>query len=124
METTRNAIYFQEDPGAHNSSNPPTGLPRFDNATNARIWRYDLRTGALRVIAEVNQNVPGAPTTLVKGAWESSGIVDASSVFGRGAFLVDIQAHGWDVMVPGGNDPPAVQQREQGQLLLIKVRDP
>ena len=124
METTRNAIYFQEDPGAHNSSNPPTtaAFPPFPNATNARIWRYDLRTGALRVIAEVNQTVPGAPTTLAKGTWESSGIVDASSEFGRGAFLVDIQAHQWDV--PTNSHPGQNRQREQGQLLLIKVRDP
>jgi hypothetical protein len=61
---------------------------------------------------------------LAKGAWESSGIVDASSMFGRGAFLVDVQAHGWDVPAGTGNDPPAVPQREQGQLLLIKVRNP
>jgi hypothetical protein len=123
METTRDAIYFQEDTGGHNSSAPAAVFPPFPNATNARIWRYDLKTGALRVIAEVKQDVPGSPTT-VKGAWESSGIVDASSVFGRGAFLVDIQAHGWDTAVPGGNDPPAIQQRESGQLLLIKVRNP
>jgi hypothetical protein len=123
METTRNAIYFQEDPGGHNSANPASQFPRFDNATNARVWRYDLRTGALRVIAEVKQDVPGSPTT-VKGTWESSGIVDASSMFGRGAFLLDVQAHGWDVPSGGGNDPPAVPQREQGQLLLIKVRNP
>ena len=56
-----------------------------------------------------------------KGAWESSGIVDASSVLGPGAFLVDVQAHGWETPVPGGNDPPAVQQREHGQLLVLRV---
>ena len=66
--------------------------------------------------------MPGAPTTLAKGTWESSGIVDASRVFGRGAFLVDIQAHQWDV--PTNTHPGQNRQREQGQLLLIKVRDP
>lgn len=123
METTRAAIYFQEDPGSHNGSAPPAAYPAFPTATNARIWRYDLRTHELEVVAEVNQSVPGSPTT-VKGAWESSGIVDASSLFGRGAFLVDVQAHGWDIPAGGGNDAPAVPQREQGQLLLIKVKKP
>jgi hypothetical protein len=56
-----------------------------------------------------------------KGTWESSGIVDVSAVFGPGAFLVDIQAHQWDMPAGAGNDPPAVPQRERGQLLLIKT---
>ena len=127
METTADAIYFQEDPGAHNSSNPPVppavgppGYPPFLAATNARVWRYDLATGGLTVVAEVNQSVPGSPTT-VKGTWESSGIVDASAIFGSGAFLVDVQAHGWDEVIPGGNDPPAVPSREKGQLLLLRA---
>jgi hypothetical protein len=122
METTENALYFQEDPGAHNSSNPPTtaAFPPFPNATNARIWRYDLATSALQVVAEVDQSVPGSPTT-VKGTWESSGIVDASAAFGEGAFLVDVQAHGWDFPAGTGNDPPAVPKRENGQLLLLRA---
>jgi hypothetical protein len=127
METTADAIYFQEDPGAHNSSAPPVppavgppGYPSFPNATNARIWRYDLATGALQVVAEVNQSVPGSPTT-VKATWESSGIVDASAAFGDGAFLVDVQAHTWDFAAGTGNDPPAVPKRENGQLLLLRA---
>jgi hypothetical protein len=115
VETTRNAIYFQEDPGSHNAQ------PAFAGATNARIWRYDIRTRALTVVAEVDQSM--SPVTN-KGAWESSGIVDVSSVFGRGAFLVDIQAHGWDLDAGMGNDTPAVPKRERGQLLLIRVPNP
>ena len=107
VETTKNAVYFQEDPGSHNAQ------PSFAGATNARIWRYDLESHALTVVAEVDQSM--SPITN-KGAWESSGIVDASSVFGRGAFLVDIQAHGWDMDAGAGNDPPAVPKRERGQL--------
>ncbi|MDQ3992419.1 MAG: hypothetical protein M3229_02045 [Actinomycetota bacterium] len=112
VETTKKSIFIQEDPGSHNSQ------PSFAGATNARVWRYDIATGALTVVAEVDQSM--SPVTN-KGAWESSGIVDASAVLGAGAFLVDIQAHGWDTPVPGGNDPPAVQQREHGQLLVLRV---
>jgi hypothetical protein len=115
VETTKNAVYFQEDPGSHNAQ------PTFAGATNARIWRYDLATRALTVVAEVDQS-PSPITN--KGTWESSGIVDASAVFGAGAFLVDVQAHQWDMPAGVGNDPPAVPQRERGQLLLIRVPNP
>jgi len=114
IETTTDGLYIQEDTGSHNAQ------PAFPGATNARVWRYDLTTGALTVVAEVNQAVPGSPS-VNKGAWESSGIVDASAVFGPGAFLVDVQAHGWDDTLEGGNDSPAVPKRENGQLLLLRA---
>ena len=115
VESTSSAIYFQEDPGSHNSQ------PLFPAATNARVWRYDLTTGISRVVAEVDQSM--SPITN-RGTWESSGIVDASAVFGPGAFLVDVQAHQWDMDAGTGNDPPAVPKRERGQLLLIRVTNP
>jgi hypothetical protein len=115
METTRNAIFWQEDPGSHNAQ------PANPAATNARIWRYDLATGTSTVVAEVDQSMS---PIVNKGTWESSGIMDASEVFGRGAFLVDVQAHQWDMDAGPGNDPPAVPKRERGQLLLIRVANP
>ena len=116
VESTKNAIFFQEDPGGHQ-----TQSATFPNATNARIWRYDLATGISTVVAEVDQSM--SPVT-TKGTWESSGIFDASAVFGPGAFLVDVQAHQWDMPAGVGNDPPAVPMRERGQLLLIRVANP
>jgi hypothetical protein len=115
VESTAGAVYFQEDPGSHNAQ------PAFPGATNARIWRYDLATGTRRVVAEVDQSM--SPVTN-RGTWESSGIVDASEVFGPGSFLVDVQAHQWDMDAGTGNDPPAVPKRERGQLLLIRVPNP
>ncbi len=50
IESTANAIYFQEDPGSHNAQ------PLFPAATNARVWRYGLTTGMTRVVAEVDQS--------------------------------------------------------------------
>jgi hypothetical protein len=114
VETTKSAIYITEDPGGHNAQ------PAFAGATNARVWRYDLASHALTVVAEVKQDVPGSPVTN-RGAWESSGIVDVSAVFGAGAFLIDVQAHGWDMDAGTGNDAPAVPKRERGQLLLLKI---
>jgi hypothetical protein len=115
VETTANSIFFQEDVGSHNAQ------PLFPGATNARIWRYNLATGISTVVAEVDQSM--SPVTN-KGTWESSGIVDASSVFGAGSFLVDVQAHLWDMDAGTGNDPPAAPKRERGQLLLIRVPNP
>jgi len=118
VETTADALYIQEDTGAHNSSSPPSAYPAFPGATNARIWRYDLTTGNLTVVATVDQSaLPGA----AKGAWESSGIVDASSVFGPGAFLVDVQAHGWELETVASPVTGVNYNREAGQLLLLRV---
>jgi len=115
VETTSDGLFIQEDTGGHNAQSAS-----FPNATNARVWRYGLPAGGLTVVAEVNQAVPGAPA-LNRGSWESSGIVDVSSVFGPGAFLLDVQAHGWDETLSGGNDAPAVTKREHGQLLLLRA---
>ena len=114
VETTTDAVLFTEDPGGHNAQ------PTFAGATNARVWRYDLTTHELKVVAEVDQAVPGSPVTN-KGSWESSGILNASTLFGPGSFLIDVQAHGWDMDAGTGNDAPAVPKRERGQLLLLKV---
>jgi hypothetical protein len=112
VESTATGLFFQEDPGSHNAQ------PLLPAATNARIWRYDLTTRVSTVVAEVDQSMS---PVVNRGTWESSGIVDVSSVFGPGAFLVDVQAHQWDMPAGAGNDPPAVPQRERGQLLLIKT---
>jgi hypothetical protein len=115
VETTTEGLYIQEDTGSHNAQSAS-----FPNATNSRVWRYGLATASLTVVAEVNQAVPGAPA-LNRATWESSGIVDVSSIFGAGSFLLDVQAHSWDDTLGGGNDAPAVPKREHGQLLLLRA---
>jgi hypothetical protein len=121
VETTGHSLLIQEDPGGHNNATSAA----FPDATNARIWRYDLNAGSLSVVAEVVQS---ADPNAANGTWESSGIVDASAVFGQGAFLVDVQAHSLFVDTAPGPDfvnPPAgpdwLYKREGGQLLLLTV---
>jgi hypothetical protein len=53
------------------------------------------------------------------GGWESSGIVDASKFFGKGAFLVDIQAG--TLIVEEEVRGTLTYQREGGQLLLFRL---
>ena len=61
------------------------------------------------------------------GAWESTGIVDASAAFGRGVFLINVQAHTLWVEKAAGDDnngdagPDFTYKREGGQLLLIRI---
>lgn len=112
--TTKRAIYVTEDPGSHN---------KFTGATNARVWRISLATGSRRVVAVVDQS--SSPNATKPGDWETAGIINVSSVFGPGAFLINVQAHGWDEKVgepayEGGPTP----YREQGQLLLMRVARP
>ncbi|HEY8192509.1 MAG TPA: hypothetical protein VIF36_01170 [Gaiellaceae bacterium] len=120
VETTKDLVLFQEDPGGHNQYPLGTG-------TTARIWAYDLKKGgAPYVVARVNQSADEGPTDVdanpaksLAGGWESSGIIDASKYFGKGAFLVDVQAG--SLVVEEEVRPDATYQREGGQLLLFRL---
>jgi hypothetical protein len=140
IETTQTGVLLTEDPGSSqqfpvNSSDP--------SATTARLW-YVPFSGSPQVVAKVNQTADEGPTdvdppdittigsaALVSpgnwGAWESSGIVDASAAFGRGAFLINVQAHTlWVESEPGDDNdedgiPDFTYKREGGQLLLIRI---
>jgi hypothetical protein len=136
LETTANSLLIQEDPGSSQQFNPGD-----TDATTARIWRYDVSgtdAGTLEVVAKVDQSADEGSTDVDSasaakwGAWESSGIVDASAAFGPGAFLVTVQAHSlWIEKAPGPDytGPYAVPdgvadftlKREGGQLLLVRI---
>jgi hypothetical protein len=115
LETTAGSLLITEDPSSANQ------WAAGDTAgTTARVWRYDLDTGDLEVVLHVDQSADPAAN---QGAWEASGVVDASQYFGRGAFLVTVQAHtiwvGQRVQSP--YSPAALQTREGGQLLLVRI---
>jgi hypothetical protein len=111
LETTRTALLIQEDPGSQNRYAPTDA-----NGTTARVWRLDLRGGALTVVARVDQSAdPMAPL----GDWESSGIVNAAAVAGRGWFFTNVQAH--TIFVEQRVENGVTFKREGGQLLLIRI---
>ncbi|CAN5833482.1 hypothetical protein BH23ACT10_BH23ACT10_26960 [soil metagenome] len=96
LDTSRRSLMVQED------------------TDNAKILRHDFRSGAWSTVATVND--PDG---------ESSGIVDASRWFGRGAWLVNVQAHGTNVAeraTTDENGDPLLLKREDGQLLLMRIR--
>jgi hypothetical protein len=135
LESTPQGLLITEDPGSSQQFTPTEA-----NATTARLMRYTFATSALDVAARVDQSLdenPGAPGVPsdkdlagagLWGAWESSGIVDASAYFGPGAFLATVQAHTYwiekllssdDNFLPPG--PDYTHKREAGQLVLLRI---
>ncbi len=127
IETTQNGLLLTEDPGSSQHFDPTE-----TNATTARLWHVPF-AGAPVVVAKVDQSADGVAGRDVDGranakwgAWESTGIVDASRAFGAGAFLINVQAHSlWVEKAPGeagliaGDD--FTYKREGGQLALIRI---
>lgn len=96
---TKGNLLIQEDPG--------------NNAQLARILAYDVDTGARGVVAEFDPALfrTGGAKFLTQDE-ESSGIIDARDVLGKGWFLFDAQVH------KAAADPAKV---EPGQLLALHV---
>jgi hypothetical protein len=129
VESTRNGILVTEDPGSSQQFTPGDS-----SGTTARLMYASFANPNVpAVAARVNQTADGGPTDVDGrapgnwGAWESTGIVDASKAFGPDMFLINIQAHTlWIEKAPGeDNYAPAgadfTYKREGGQLLLIKI---
>jgi hypothetical protein len=129
VETTANGLLLTEDPGS--SQQFAAGDP---NGTTARLWHVPFANPAgAEVVAKVNQSEDGLGTDVDgrapgnQGAWESTGIVDASQAFGPDAFLINVQAHTlWVEKAPGDDNngdlqPDFTYKREGGQLALIRI---
>jgi len=138
IESTKDGILVQEDPGSSQQFTAAEQASDPTRATTARIWWVPFAdngsAGTPEIVAKVDQSQDGQSGLDVDGrpngnwgAWESSGIVDASKVFGKGAFLVNVQAHtlwiekanGPDLVAPAG--PDWTFKREGGQLLLLRL---
>jgi hypothetical protein len=130
IETTATGLLLAEDPGGSQQFAPADwGLP---NATTGRLW-YVPFSGSPQVVVKIDQSADGGPTDVDGrpagswGAWETTGIVDASDAFGPGYFLINIQAHTlWVEKAPGEDNngdsqPDFTYKREGGQLLLIYI---
>jgi hypothetical protein len=85
------------------------------------IWRFDLVRGRVGVDASTATRVaqldpPGRDNVPVgPGVWETSGIIDASALFGADSWLSDVQAHP-PTTAPGGSTVTV----EDGQLFLLR----
>jgi hypothetical protein len=133
IESTVNGLYITEDPGSSQQFNFTPEQLADPNRTEARLWQYRLATGVTSVVARVDQSLDetaidvDAASRGNLGAWESSGVVDASAAFGPGAFLVTVQAHTlWVDKAPGDDNVPPdgpdfTFKKEGGQLLLVRI---
>jgi hypothetical protein len=131
IESIPSGILLTEDPGSSQQFPLDSTDPA---ATTARLW-YVPFSGDPEVVAAVDQSADGGPTDVDGrlnanlGAWESSGIVDASEAFGPGAFLINVQAASlWVEKAPGDDNngdgqPDFTYKRAGGQLLLITIPD-
>jgi len=131
IETTPNGLLITEDPGSSQQFPVDSSDPA---ATTARLWHVPF-AGGPEVVARVDQSADGGTTDVDgrprgnQGAWESSGIVDASEAFGPDMFLINVQAHtlwvekalGEDTFIDANADPDFTYKREGGQLLLIRI---
>lgn len=132
IESTLNGLLITEDPGSGQQFAPTDTSA---NATTARLMHYRFDGGAITAVLKVDQSADEGPTDEDDsglgnlGAWEASGIIDASSVFGPDKFLIDVQAHTLyidldktsapDNLAPEG--PDWAFKREGGQLLLVTI---
>jgi len=129
IESTISGLLITEDPGSSQQFAPSDA-----GATTAALW-YVPFSGAPVIVAKVDQSADGpiGPTDVDGrpagrlGAWETSGIVDASEAFGPGMFLITVQAHTlWVASAPGDDNfapagPDFTYKREGGQLLLLYI---
>jgi hypothetical protein len=132
IETTSTGLLVTEDPGSSQQFTAAQQVSDPTNATTARLWFVPF-SGLPQVVVKIDQSADGGPTDVDGrpagnwGAWETSGIVDASSAFGSGAFLIDVQAHTlWVERAPGDDNngdgnPDFTYKREGGQLLLLRI---
>ena len=130
LESTPRGLLITEDPGSTQQFPAGSTAP---NATTARLWHVPF-SGSPSVVVKVDQSadggstdVDGRPAGNWGGAWETSGIVDASAAFGPDTFLIDVQAHTlWVDRAPGDDNngdgqPDFTYKREGGQLLKLTI---
>jgi len=118
------SLYVQEDRSLPNgTANGSFG------SEEASIWKVDAVTGAAVRWAQIDRSaVPtlyGQSDSAITdiGNWESSGILDVSSLYGAAAgrfFLSDVQAHS----LTNGNLVGSHYLNEGGQIDLIQVVSP
>lgn len=97
-------VWIQEDPGGFRGLHP------------ARILRYDTQGRRLEPMAECAERDPTKGELLprgVGGAWETTGILNVSEIFGQDTWLIAVQAHNVEM-------PRHLEARGSGQLLLLR----
>ncbi len=110
VDTSENSLMVQED------GTTQSRLIMAQKDRDGSIWRFPLVNGSVDVAGRervVELNPPGRDNIEVNaGIWETSGIIDASSIYGADTWLFDVQAH-------APTTAPFPNTVEDGQLLLL-----
>lgn len=87
------------------------------------LWKMNLEKGKLEKLAIIDTEAVGL-SNFKENVWESSGVIDASKFFGKGSWLVNVQAHSIRNEMAGKlqNIPGQPSFVQGGQLLLIKEK--
>lgn len=106
LESDERGLMIQENPGRR-------GIHQ------SRILRWEFNTRRLEPLAECAERDPQGRFIPegTGGAWRTTGIVDASDVFGAGSWLVAVQAPNVDAPLFNGRGGT-------GQLLLMRTAPP
>ena len=118
---TRSFLYTKEDPNGYG-----------DETHDSYVYQYDLNTGALRVVMELDHRRDAADAAKYNvggrsryGAWEYGAMLDVSDQLGgsgkSGTFLLAVQPHTWRGEryrgVDGGTLRP--NENQASQILVI-----
>ncbi|MDO5981118.1 alkaline phosphatase PhoX [Flavivirga spongiicola] len=114
---TENYAYIQEDPNGY-----------LDTTANgfAKLYQYNLSTGAIKTVLECDQNrAAGLGYGTIDRNWEITGMIDVTDVVNNGdnTFLLITQNHGWEPADGTSfTDPkanPDLANRKEGSMLYI-----
>ena len=86
-----------------------------------RVLVYDFSEETLTAVARTDPIPIAMERDGGPGAWESSGAVDASEFFGKGWWLLDVQAHDSYIDQPGRSLRVDSARGERGQILLVHI---
>lgn len=114
---TKNYVYIQED---------PNGYEGIDH--DAYLYQYNLNTGVLRKVFELNHfrgdaNAEAEYGTSSYGSWEYGSMVDISDVIGiPNTFTLAIQPHTWKKTAFKGVDGGSLRPNEDQGSQIIVIR--
>ncbi|WP_298315880.1 alkaline phosphatase PhoX [uncultured Aquimarina sp.] len=116
---TENYAYIQEDPNGIQDFKPAA-------AHYARLYQYDLNSGALKAVLECDQVAAAAQGYgPADRTWEITGMIDISDIIGVDeTFILITQNHGWEktdgtpFTDPNAN-PNLADSRKEGSMMYI-----
>ncbi|AXT49973.1 phosphatase [Aquimarina sp. BL5] len=116
---TENYAYIQEDPNGIQDFKPAA-------AHYARLYQYDLNSGALKAVLECDQVAAAAQGYgPADRTWEITGMIDISDIIGVDeTFILITQNHGWEktdgtpFTDPNAN-PNVADSRKEGSMMYI-----